>query len=98
MAKARKSRDVLCMFFFVLCWVVWLALVWTTITDGCPDKYVSACVPLLSPLLVVLHVCLPAVILPRRCTAGCKTGVLSVLYSERQRALSARVGGKGAGC
>ena len=38
MARPRKSRDVLCMALFVLCWLVWVVLVWTMVTDGCPDK------------------------------------------------------------
>ena len=37
MAKPRKRRDVLCMVLFVLCWILWIVLVWTTITDGCPE-------------------------------------------------------------
>jgi hypothetical protein len=37
MAKPRKSRDVMCMVLFVFCWIFWILLVWTTITDGCPD-------------------------------------------------------------
>jgi hypothetical protein len=36
MAKRRKSRDVICMVLFVLCWMFWIVLVWTTVTDGCP--------------------------------------------------------------
>jgi hypothetical protein len=55
MAKPRKCRDVMCMVLFVLCWILWLLLVWTTITDGCPDKYVSVSVPSVYVSLCSVH-------------------------------------------
>ena len=60
MAKPRKCRDEMCMVLFVLCWIVWLLLVWTTITDGCPDKYVSVSVPFVSFLYVSLYSVCPS--------------------------------------
>jgi hypothetical protein len=47
---AAKSRDVVCMVFFVLSWLFWMLLVWTTITGTQFTCFTSTKVQILTPV------------------------------------------------